>query len=76
MLRFGFKVENDILWITKGNGKLPGKLIGFRIEEDEIKTFKDITRDELKVEFGFPTEGLFAGCAKEELDSIARRFIR
>ena len=50
--------------------------MGFRINEDEIKTFKDIARDELKVEFGFPTEGLFAGCAKEELDSIARRFIK
>ena len=79
--KLGVKVENDILWITKGNGKLPGKVMGFRIEEDEIKTFKDITRDELKVEFGFSVgkgrfAGLFDGCTKEELDSIARRFIR
>ena len=78
--KLGVKVENDILWITKGNGKLPGKLMGFRINEDEIKTFKDITRDELKVEFGFPTtsifDGILDGCTKEELDSIARRFIK
>lgn len=74
--KLGVKVEGDILWITKGNGKLPGKLMGFRLDQDEVNTFKDITRDELKIEFGFPTTGMFEGCTKEELDSICKNFIK
>ena len=72
--KLGVKVENDVLWITKGNGKLPGKVMGFFIDEDKAKLFKNITKDELKVEFGFPTEGLFDGCSKEELGEICKNF--
>ena len=72
--KLGVKVENDILWITKGNGKLPGKVMGFFIDEDKAKLFKNITKEELKVEFGFPTEGLFDGCSKEELGEICNNF--
>ena len=72
--KLGVKVENDILWITKGNGKLPGKVMGFFIGEDKAKLFKNITKEELKAEFGFPTEGLFDGCSKEELGEICKNF--